>query len=84
MRGLSFYSSSSSYGARSEGISNNSSYSKETSTRSKKYEKQNSGSFNLRSLSKLMLPPLGASSHGLSQSDLDGSKVISPLDSRYR
>ncbi|XBJ18188.1 hypothetical protein VPH35_009412 [Triticum aestivum] len=41
-----------------------------------------SRSFNLRNLSKLMLPPLGSS---LSQSTSDSDKrVVSPLDSRYR
>ncbi|EMS50502.1 Potassium channel AKT2/3 [Triticum urartu] len=41
-----------------------------------------SRSFNLRNLSKLMLPPLGSS---LTQSTSDSDKrVVSPLDSRYR
>nr|BAJ86681.1 predicted protein [Hordeum vulgare subsp. vulgare] len=41
-----------------------------------------SGSFNLRNLSKLMLPPLG---HSLSQSTSGtDERVVSPLDSRYR
>ncbi|KAF3331954.1 potassium channel AKT2-like isoform X1 [Carex littledalei] len=88
MRGLSFKSSgnSSSYGAHSAGSNSSGTYSKETSTTSKKsYEKENSNSFNLRNLSKLMLPPLGVSSYGLAQSDLTCSKlVISPMNSRYR
>ncbi|KAJ4799479.1 potassium channel protein [Rhynchospora pubera] len=88
MSSLSFNSSSGSYGAFSGSSSNSSSsstYSKGTSTASKKScEKENSGSFNLRSLSKLTLPPLGVSSFNLTQSDSAGSKVILPMDSRYR
>jgi len=43
-----------------------------------------SGSFNLRNLSKVILPPLGGPS-GHSQLHAGSDKwVISPLDSRYR
>jgi potassium channel len=44
-----------------------------------------SGSFNLRNLSKVILPPLGRSTsgHGLYHAGTD-KWVISPLDSRYR
>lgn len=42
-----------------------------------------SSSFNLRSLSKLILPPLGVSGYRQAQSVCRG-KVISPMDSRYR
>lgn len=44
-----------------------------------------SGSFNLRNLSKVILPPLGGPSSGQSQSHGGSDKwVVSPLDSRYR
>ncbi|AQK93628.1 Potassium channel2, partial [Zea mays] len=44
-----------------------------------------SGSFNLRNLSKVILPPLGGPSGGQSQSHGGSDKwVVSPLDSRYR
>ncbi|RCV17597.1 hypothetical protein SETIT_3G233000v2 [Setaria italica] len=44
-----------------------------------------SGSFNLRNLSKVILPPLGGPSSGHGQSHGGSDKrVISPLDSRYR
>ena len=47
-------------------------------------ERSGSGSFNLRNLSKVILPPLGGPS-GQSQSHGGSDKwVISPLDSRYR
>uniref|UniRef100_A0A0E0L2V7 Potassium channel n=1 Tax=Oryza punctata TaxID=4537 RepID=A0A0E0L2V7_ORYPU len=46
-----------------------------------------SGSFNLRNLSKLILPPLGVPAGGHAQPGHAGpndKRVISPLDSRYR
>ncbi|CAN6355084.1 unnamed protein product [Urochloa humidicola] len=45
-----------------------------------------SGSFNLRNLSKVILPPLGgpSSGHGQSHGGSDDKWVISPLHSRYR
>ena len=44
-----------------------------------------SGSFNLRNLSKVILPPLGGPSAGQSPNNGGSDKwVISPLDSRYR
>ncbi|KQK06109.1 potassium channel AKT2 [Brachypodium distachyon] len=44
-----------------------------------------SRSFNLRNLSKLILPPLGGLQAGYSQSPAGSYKrVVSPLDSRYR
>lgn len=42
-----------------------------------------SSSFNLRNLSKLILPPLGVSGYVQTQAVCRG-KVISPMDSRYR
>uniref|UniRef100_A0A0E0DRQ8 Potassium channel n=1 Tax=Oryza meridionalis TaxID=40149 RepID=A0A0E0DRQ8_9ORYZ len=48
---------------------------------------EGSGSFNLRNLSKLILPPLGVPAGGHAQSGHPGPndrRVISPLDSRYR
>jgi hypothetical protein len=48
---------------------------------------EGSGSFNLRNLSKLILPPLGVPAGGHAQSGHAGPndrRVISPLDSRYR
>jgi len=42
-----------------------------------------SSSFNLRNLSKLILPPLGVSGNAQTQAACRG-KVISPMDSRYR
>ncbi|KAL5203513.1 hypothetical protein ABZP36_014465 [Zizania latifolia] len=48
---------------------------------------EGSGSFNLRNLSKLILPPLGKPTAGQAQPHGAGSndkRVISPLDSRYR
>ncbi|XP_020261938.1 potassium channel AKT2 isoform X2 [Asparagus officinalis] len=44
---------------------------------------EGSSSFNLRSLSKLMPPPLGVSGYVQTQAACRG-RVISPLDSRYR
>ncbi|KAL3538538.1 hypothetical protein ACH5RR_001904 [Cinchona calisaya] len=38
---------------------------------------------NLRNLSKLILPPLGASSYNQNQTEFNG-RIISPMDSRYR
>ncbi|KAJ3677990.1 hypothetical protein LUZ60_001793 [Juncus effusus] len=81
MKGLSFTSSGNN-GAYSN---NNSSvnFSKETNFSEIIYEREEegSGSFNMRSLSKIMLPPLGVS--GFGQSDFN-TKVISPMDSVYR
>lgn len=40
-------------------------------------------SFNLRNLSKLVLPPLGASGYNQTQVE-SGGRIVSPMDSRYR
>ncbi|XP_015692747.1 potassium channel AKT2 isoform X2 [Oryza brachyantha] len=47
---------------------------------------EGSGSFNLRNLSKLILPPLGvpAGGHAQHHGGSNDKRVISPLDSRYR
>ncbi|KAF0926954.1 hypothetical protein E2562_028540 [Oryza meyeriana var. granulata] len=47
---------------------------------------EGSGSFNLRNLSKLILPPLGVpgDGHAQLQAGSNDKRVISPLDSRYR
>ncbi|OAY67963.1 Potassium channel AKT2 [Ananas comosus] len=44
---------------------------------------EESASFTLRNLSKLILPPLGATDYNRAQSSSRG-KIISPMDSRYR
>ncbi|XP_058091177.1 potassium channel AKT2 isoform X2 [Magnolia sinica] len=44
---------------------------------------ENSASLNLRNLSKLILPPLGASSFNQTQIN-STRKIITPMDSRYR
>ncbi|KAK3011337.1 hypothetical protein RJ639_011724 [Escallonia herrerae] len=41
-------------------------------------------SFNLRNMSKLILPPLGASSFNQNQVESTKGRIISPMDSRYR
>lgn len=42
-----------------------------------------SNDLNLRNLSKLILPPLGASNYNQNQTEVKG-RIISPMDSRYR
>ncbi|CAL9192900.1 potassium channel AKT2 [Musa acuminata AAA Group] len=51
--------------------------------RKRRHDEERSESFNLRNLSKLVLPPLGVSTYNQNQNDSRG-KVILPMDSRYR
>ncbi|CAL9121550.1 unnamed protein product [Musa textilis] len=51
--------------------------------RKRRHDEESSESFNLRNLSKLVLPPLGVSTYNQNQNDSRG-KVILPMDSRYR
>ncbi|THU50872.1 hypothetical protein C4D60_Mb06t24930 [Musa balbisiana] len=51
--------------------------------RKRRHDVESSESFNLRNLSKLVLPPLGVSTYNQNQNDSRG-KVILPMDSRYR
>ncbi|RWW54942.1 hypothetical protein BHE74_00038464, partial [Ensete ventricosum] len=51
--------------------------------RKRRHDEEISESFNLRNLSKLVLPPLGVSTYNQNQNDPRG-KVILPMDSRYR
>lgn len=47
-------------------------------------EIKGSRDMNLRYLSKIILPPLGASGYNQSEAESKGSKIISPMDSTYR
>lgn len=46
-------------------------------------ENTSSKDLSLRNLSKIILPPLGASSYNQNQTEFKG-RIISPMDSRYR
>ncbi|CAN6346742.1 unnamed protein product [Urochloa humidicola] len=78
--GSSFESTCTSSASGSSGSGSASSGSGARSSRS------GSGSFNLRNLSKIILPPLGgpSSGHGQSHGGSNDKWVISPLHSRYR